>query len=218
MKKLAVSLLAVLTAALMTACGGSFDASGYVNALLDNSYKNDSTSFVEMKIGTAEEASKLYEEGLDTEMDAMLAGIEMSDEQIAEYREVIADILAAAKYTVGEAEKQDDGSYVVTVTYETMNIFAAAMVDYEQKITDMVSEWTQAAMAGEEYPSEDEMMTLMIDELKPCLEDALANATYSEPATTTITVELVDKVYTPNENDIMELETLLFDVDAMSGM
>ena len=217
MKKLAVSLLAVLAAAFMTACG-SFDASGYINALLDNSYKNDSTKFVEMKIGTAEEAAKLYEEGIDAEMDAMLEGIELTDEQVVEYRAVIADILAAAKYTVGDAEKQSDGSYVVTITYETMNVFTPAVEAYEVKVTEMITEWTQAALAGEEYPSESEMMILMIDELKPCLEESLANVTYSEPKTTTITVELVNKVYTPVESDIVELESLLFDVDGLAGM
>ena len=43
----------------------SYAASEYLKALLDNSYKNDSSQLVSMKIKTAEEAAEIYEEGLD---------------------------------------------------------------------------------------------------------------------------------------------------------
>ena len=80
MKKVALLMLSVLTLGLFAGCGKGFDASAYVKALLDNSYKNDSTAFVEMKIGSAEEASSLDEEGLDAEMQGVLAGVSMSEE------------------------------------------------------------------------------------------------------------------------------------------
>ena len=48
MKKcVAVLAMAVVT---LTGCA-SFDASAYLKAILDNSYKNDSTAFVEQKVG-----------------------------------------------------------------------------------------------------------------------------------------------------------------------
>lgn len=215
MKRLATLLIAVLTAGLLAACGTSFDASGYIQALLDNSYKNDSTGFVEMKIGTAEEAAKLYEEGLDSEVKALLATADISEEQIEDYRQVFADILASAKYTVGEAKKQDDGSYVVAITYEQMKIFEPAVEEYYTVIGEILDEWTAAALAGEEVASEEEMMEMIMLELKTCLDNALAGVTYGEPETTTITIELVDGVYTPKEEDIYSLELKLFDTEAM---
>lgn len=218
MKKLALTLIAVLTAGLLAACGNSFDASRYINALLDNSYKNDSTAFVEMKIGTEEEAKALYEQGLQAEIDAMLTDMDISEKQLEGFRTIIGEILGRAKYTVGEAEKQGDGSYVVTVTYEQLNVFVPAMEAYYAVIEQMLTDWTEAALAGEETPTEEEMMAQMIDELKVCLEDALANATYDEPVTTTITIELVDKVYTPREADLLDLETKMFDVEEMADM
>ncbi|MCI6813296.1 MAG: hypothetical protein PUI41_06130 [Lachnospiraceae bacterium] len=218
MKKLALALVAVLTAGLLAACGSSFDASGYIQALLDNSYKNDSAAFVEMKIGTAEEAAALYEEGLNAELDGMLDNMDLPEEQLEEFRAIIAEILGKAKYTVGEAEKQSDGSYVVTVTYEQLNVFVPAMQSYYTVIEQLVTGWTEAALAGEATPTEDEMMTQMIGELKVCLEDAIANATYDEPATTTITIELIDKVYTPKEADLLNLETVMFDVEELQGL
>lgn len=218
MKKLALVLVCVLVVGLLGGCGASFDASAYTKALLDNSYKNDPTAFVEMKIGTAEEAAALYEQGLDAEMAAIVtgSGMELSEEQEVTYRELFADILAGVKYTVGESVKQEDGSFVVTVTYEQMNIFGPAMEDYMARITTLAEEWMSAALLGEATPSEDEMMDAIITELAVCLEESLATATYDEPATATVRIEIVDKVYTPNEEDIANLEMVMFDLDAMN--
>lgn len=218
MKKFAVLLAGIMTVGLLGGCGNKFDAAGYTKALLDNSYKNDSKAFVDMKIGTKEEAAELYEQGLDTEMAAMVDSGEITDEQAAEFRQVIADVLAGAKYTVGEAEKQDDDSYVVTIEYEQMNVFQPAMEAYMTKVTEMATEWQEAAMAGEEVPSEDEMYNEIILALKDCMVEALASATYDEAATTTIRIELIDNVYTPNEADLTNLETVLFDIEEMNNM
>ena len=211
MKKLSIIVACLLMVSILGGCGSKFDASGYVKALLDNSYKNDSTQFVSMKIGTADEAAKLYEDGLDSEVSAMVSsmGYSVSDEQEQAIREVFAKILAGAKYTVGEAEKQDDGSYVVTITYETMEIFGSAMEDYMDKIVEM-----QAGLTGEE--TNDELVAMAIDAFKDVLDASVANATYAAPETTTITVELIDKVYTPKQSDLYNLEASLFDIDSVN--
>ena len=72
-----------------------------------------------------------------------------------------------------------------------------------------------AALTGGTTPSEDEMMDAIIMELATCLEESLATATYDEPATTTIRIELNDRVYAPNQDDLANLEMVLFDLDAM---
>ena len=107
MKKVALMLCAVLAIGMMAGCG-SFDASAYVKAVLDNSYKNDSTGYVDQKIATKEEAEKIYNQGLDQEMDAFIsgAGISVSDEIKADFRQLFADLYAATDYTVGESEFQ----------------------------------------------------------------------------------------------------------------
>ena len=189
-----------------------FDASAYTKAILDNSYKNDSTDFVSMNLGTAEEAFDIYEQGLDAEVDALLASTgSISYEQAQEFKQVFADILAGVKYTVGEAEMQDDNSYVVTITYEQMQIFGPAMEAYMAKVTDMANTLQEAVAAGEDFPSDDELTAMIVDLLKDCFVDALPNATYAEPETTTIRVELVNNEYTLNESDISNLELILID-------
>lgn len=216
MKKFTAMLTAVLMTGLLAACGQKFDAAGYTKALLDNSYKNDSTAFVEMELGTEEEAAEIYEQTLDAGMESMgmLASIDLTEEQVEEYRDLFAQIFAGTKYTVGEAEEQEDGSFVVNVSYEQMNVFVPTMTDYFAKLTEVSNEW----VASGTEPTEEEMYAVVLDYLKESFETALENVTYDEPAETTIRIELVDNVYTPNEDDVMNLEMVLFDIEDMMYM
>lgn len=214
MKKLSIIAACILTVGLLGGCGTKFDAAGYTKAILDNSYKNDSTAFVSQKIGTAEEAADLYEQGLDAEMDGMLASVgSVSDEQANEFRQVFADILAGAKYTVGEAEKQDDGSYVVTITYEQMKVFGPAAETYMDAVMDYANSIQETALAGGDVPSDDEITAAIIDMLKDCLSDSLKSVTYASPETMTVKIELNNNEYSPSEKDLMNLEMALFDID-----
>lgn len=216
MKKFSVFVACLTMVGLLAGCGSKFDAAGYTKALLDNAYKNDSTQYVKMKIGTAEEAAKFYEEGIDSEMEALTtaAGDSISEEQIKEFREVIADIIAGAKYKVGDAELQDDKSYVVTITYEQMQIYSVAAEAFKERINVIMDEWQATAEAGGGIPSNDEMIATIMDEFVACFKEAIPNATYAEPQTTTIRIELnSDNAYEPNADDIQNLEKLLFDIE-----
>ena len=216
MKKMSALFAGVLLVGTLTACAEQFDASAYVKAILDNSYYNDSTGIVELGIGTAEEASAIYEEGIDAQMDAMLdETVVISDELYNEYRQFYIDLYSSVKYTVGEAVEVDDETFEVTVTYEKMNMFEEAVVAYEAVIVDYVTAWTEAVLAGEEAPSDEEMTEVLFAALKDCMVAELADATYDEPATATIRVELVDNVWTPNEEDLLNLEYLLFDFEGL---
>ncbi len=217
MKKIAAMLVCILSAGMLGGCGSSFDASAYLKAVLDNSYKDDSAGFVEMKVGTAEQSETLYQEGLQETVDAYLVGISVTDEQREAFEETFADILAGAKYTVGEAEKQDDGSYVVTVTYEQMNIYVPSMALYEEKTDELLTEWQAAVDAGEEIPSDDEMIEQYIDLLNVCLQETYADITYNEPATATVKIEVVDNLWTPDTADLLKLSTLMFDAQEASA-
>ncbi|MDD6811007.1 MAG: hypothetical protein PUD93_03950 [Lachnospiraceae bacterium] len=211
MKKLAVLSVCALSVGILAGCGNSFDASAYTKAVLDNSYKNDSTGFVELKVGTAEESAEIYQNGLDEMVDSFLFGLDVTEEQEAGFEEAIANILASAKYTVGEAEKQDDGSYVVNVTYEKMDVFVEAIELYKADITEMMENMT-------EIPSDEELEEALVNSLKDCLLEATETATYEEAATTTITIEIEDNLYTPNEDDLIRLSESLFDYEAVNNL
>ena len=217
MKKLSMILACVMLAAFLGGCGASFDAAGYISAILDNSYKNDSSKFVSMKIGTAEEAAKTYEESLKGEVDTLIeisgAG-PASDEQRAQVETIMKDIYAKAKYTVDGAEKQDDGSFVVTVTYEQLNVFGPATEAYLADVESLEEELLNAT----EMPSEDELMERLMTSYIDSFNNALANVSYDAPATTTIKVEIKDQMWQPDSSDVVELETNLFDVMELSNL
>ncbi len=213
MKKTALMLAGAMSIGVLGGCGG-FDASGYLKALMDNSYKNDSAAFVEMKIGTAEEAATLYEQGIDTEVASILSGSGVSAELEAEYHDLLSNIFSQVKYNVKDAEKQSDGTYVVTVEYEQMQVFGPAIEAYTPQAETLQSEWATAETA----PSTEEMMEQIFGLLKDCLNDAASGVTYAEPATTTVRIELNNNVYSPNEQDIYNLELVLFDIDKFAEM
>lgn len=205
--KMMLLLIGVLVVGAVSGCASDKSVRTYLQALLDTSYKNNSDAFVEIKLGTQEDAQALYEQGIDTGVGVFCSRLGVSDAYKEEFRQVYMDMLGKVRYTVEEAEKQSDGSYNVTVTYEKMNIFDPALAMHEENVAAMMEEWANAA----EPPSEEEMVAATYREFKNCMETVLAGVQYDEAATMTVRIELVDNVYTPNANDIEELEKALFD-------
>ena len=213
-KKIFLPLLAAL-AVLTNGCGSQFDPCNYVKALLDNSYKNDSTAFVEQEVGTKEQAEELYEEGIQNEINSLLSGAAISDGLKEEFSSVIKDIFKSVKYTVGESTKGENGSYEVAVTYQKMNIFLPAMESYMADLTAYTEEMNQKAENGEEVPSQDEITEQAYTYLKDALKNALGNVTYEEETSITMHVELSGNMYSVNENDLKDMELALFDLEAL---
>lgn len=218
LKKISVMLLCVMLTAFLGGCGNSPDMAGYINAILDNTFKNDSTQFVSMEIGTAEQAAKAYETTLTEEVDALImlsdAG-PASDEQSAQLESIVKDIFSKTKYTVDGAEKQDDGSYVVTVTYEQINVFGNTLDAYLADAMELNDELEDAA----EMPSETEVRESLLNSYIEDFNNALANVTYDEPATTTIRVELKNQTWQVNSADFTAFQQNLFDLkDALDSL
>ncbi len=213
-KWVSVLLIAALAAVLLGGCG-SFDASGYVKALLDNSYLGDSNAFVNQKVGTKEQAEELYEQGIETEMSSLTSQIQLSEELQEEFRAVLKEVFKNVKYTVGEAKKNGD-TYEVEVKYQKMNIFATALESFNTKSEEYMAEMTEKATNGEETPSDSEVNEEVFRLLKEAIQDSLANASFAEEASTIIHIELKNNTWTPNEDDVYQLEQLLFDIEEMS--
>ncbi len=210
-KKIAILFILVLSTGLLGGCGKQFDAAAYVKALLDNSYKNDSTAFVEQKLGTAEEALEIYNQGIEHAISDILIDEEMetfsvSDELMEEYRKTFETVFSNVSYTVGEAQKQEDGSYTVKVIYESMDVFDNAMADYDLKVAEWTEQLSAGAVAGEGLPEEEELYNTLFTMLKDCINEAVSNTGYSQSKEMTVRVELSDGVYSPNQSDIETLE------------
>ncbi len=199
----------------LTACAEKFDASGYVKAVLDNGYYNDATGIVEMGLSTAEDAVVVYNKGVDSLVDITLAAITVSPELEEEYRQFYKDLFAGAKYTVGEAVEVDETTFEVPVTCEKLNVYANANASYEAELQALAAVWTEAALAGEEVPSDEEKYEQFFVLYKDCLKVELAKGVYSAPVTVTVKVENVDGIWTLNTDDRLNLEYELIDLKEM---
>lgn len=211
--KINAVLICIMLCCALTACGSKLDAQAYLQAMLDLSYKNDASAYLEMELGTAEEAQALFERGIDSEMAFFKEKLNMSEELETDFRSLFKEIYGKAKYTVGKATKQKDGSYIVEITYERMRIFEPALASYNKKIESLPAEWEEM----EETPTQEEMLEDMTEILRDALRESLEDVEYDAPETLTITIELIENVYTPNNQDVVELEKALFDSDYSLG-
>jgi len=216
-RKMSAIFAGVLLLGTLAGCT-KFDASAYVKAILDNSYYNNAAGIVELGIGTQEEATAIYEQGIEAQVETVRTALSISDGLTEEYRQFFKDLYASAKYTVGEAVEVDDETFEVTVTYEKMHVFTTAIEAYKTIVTDMADTWSEAALAGEEVPSDEEMNEQLFAALKDCLVAELAKASYAKPATVTIKVQLVDKVWRPNHDDLLNLEYSVFDLEGLYNL
>lgn len=207
LKKILFALVGILMVGALSGCTSDKTVKTYLQALLDASYKNDSSAFVDMKLGKAEEAQALYIQGIDTGVSVFCSRMGISDEYKEEFRQLYMEMLGKVRYTVDTAEKQSDGSYIVSVTYEKMRIFEPALTLYQEKVAALGDAWKNS----DDVLSEEEIVERVILEFKESMEKVLSEVTYEEAASMNVRIELEDNVYTPNVDDIMELEKALFD-------
>ena len=205
--KILLLLVGVLIVGAVSGCTSDKSVKAYLQALLDASYKNDSAGFVEIKLGTAEEAQALYEQGIDTGVGVFCSRLGVSDEYKEEFRPIYMDMLGKVRYAVEDADKQSDGSYIVTVSYEKMNVFKPALALHQENVAAMMDEWAQSP----EPPAEEGMVAAVYREFRSSMENVLAQVQYDEKASMTVRIELINNVYTPNADDIAGLEKALFD-------
>lgn len=65
-QKIIFLLISIVAVSTLSGCTSDKKVKNYLQALLDASYKNDAAIFVDMKLGSEEEAQELYERGIDT--------------------------------------------------------------------------------------------------------------------------------------------------------
>lgn len=217
-RKFSLLLVSLLAVTMLAACG-SFDASGYIKALLDNSYKNDPTAFVEQKVGNEEQAKELYDLGIETIVKSLTSGggTAVSEDLKKEFTTVVQDVYKNVKYTVGEAQKQEDDSYVVEVKYQKMKVFAAAMEKFQEGQQEYTDELSELLQNGGSKPSDDEIKAQVYTLLKDAIKEAAQNVEYEDEASTTVRVELNDRVYSPNQEDVEALGNALLDLEEAAG-
>ena len=132
----AVIILAAAAAAGICLYLNRFDPEAYVQAVLDVSYKKETDA-------TMEE----------------FESSPMPEELRPQYRELFGEIAMQVSYTVGEAHRENDGSYAVPVTVKPLTLFSDTYDTFQQKAKEYADQVTDSVMQGEAMPSDDEMQS-----------------------------------------------------------
>lgn len=183
LKPVTTLLFVLLTACMLTGCSIKFDASGYIKACLDANTHGEFAAYAEITKVPEEDIKANYDKLIDKEI-SYLSTYNLSEEKTADFRKLFIDIYKSCKYEVGEATKNDDGSYSVPVTTYKLMIFKDFMKDGEAFITDYCNKEIEAGNT----PSEDDLYLVVADFMYDYLSKNLEAAEYAEGKTTTVTV------------------------------
>ncbi len=138
----ALALSAAFLIGVLSACGRlkPEEASLLVQGTLDQTYlgKLDS-DFLKLADLGENEAREAYENGLDDEVEKFIYyfDIDYPDENPSlkeEIKSMYRELLANARYTVGEAEEQDKNTYIVNVQVEPIDFFRLVVESFDSVV------------------------------------------------------------------------------------
>ncbi|MGM9678130.1 MAG: hypothetical protein ACI3XW_11020, partial [Butyricicoccus sp.] len=197
----------------LTSCG-SFDASGYVKAALDSNIHGEFEEYAEFVDISLEEAEQDYNDNLDSSMQSM-ASFGMSEEMTAKYRTLFADLMKKTKYEVGEATKNDDGSYTVPVTVTPItNVFDGLMDEAEKELMEYALQFVTA----DEAPTDDEITAYTVELLYNLLSERVSDIQYGDPQQMEVTVSPDEnKAYSISADDMESLTNALVDMGDLAN-
>lgn len=150
LKRAAVLALCLTMILGLTSCGSlsnliksGFDASGYVEGILDCTYKGEYEEYRKLTNATEEEAQSAYDNGIDVEVQTFMDWCSIdadlaSDEFVEDLKDFYKRVYQKSKYEVKDAVKSDNG-YYVEVIIEPIDIFTLAMDDMKAFADDFVT-------------------------------------------------------------------------------
>lgn len=210
-----ISILFLLTCMMMVLTTGcslfKFDASGYVQACLDANTHGEFAAYAEITNTPIETAEQQYNDRLDEEI-SYLDAYNLSDEKKAQFRELYIKMYNSFKYEVGEAIKNDDGSYSVPVATYKLKVFDGIMTEAETFMTD----YTQKAIDANTTPTTEELFGAAADFMYDYISQNLESLEYEEGVTTTVTVAPTasdSRVYSLDQYELQSLLESMVDIE-----
>lgn len=200
-------LLVVVMGCTLMGCG-SFDATKYVRACLDSCFHGDFTEYKEITKASEEDVTKVYNQLIDSEVNALSAAYTVSDEQKEKFRTLFIDMYKKCKYDVGEATKNSDGSFSVPVTTYKMTVFAGYTEISEKFVTDY--------MTNNKDATPDQIYAALLDDMYDFIKAKIDAPEYAEGVTENVTVSPSadnPRVYTLNQADLQNIVFKLLDVE-----
>ncbi len=212
---IAAAVLAVLAAAAFAGIRlymNRFDPVEYVQAVLDASYKKQTEAYAEITGTSEEEAQQIFEDNLDTTMEQFESS-PMPEDLKPKYRDLFARLAEHVSYTVGEAVREEDGSYSVPVKVKPLTLFTDTYETFRQKAQEYAEQVTDSVMDGGAMPTDEEMQVQVYEIYYEVLSEGINEGMmYGEAKDVTLHVKKNDGGdYEIDDGDMKTLDDLLIE-------
>lgn len=206
MKKVIAIIICLLTT-FLTACS-SFDADGYVKALLDNTYKGERAALVRFSKRSEAEIEEIYQSSIDNTCSELLSGVTVSDSLSLSYQSFVQDMMSKADYTVDSRVKNKDGSYSVTVLTRKMILTVNDAISSQTNF--YIEDLQKQVETGNASLSKEDLQEQTYQIMLQCYVEALQNAAYEDPVSHTVAVTRIGRTYHASQDDLSEIAQDLF--------
>ena len=153
-----VAIIVAATATMIYCYINRFDPQEYVQAFLDVSYKQKTESYIKQTGISEKEAKQVFEDNLAYTMEKFPEHV-MTDEMTEEYRELFADLAKKTSYTVGEATREENGTYQVVLTVKPITLLKDTYAEFQKKAQEYATKVSNDVMNGQAMPEETQMQT-----------------------------------------------------------
>lgn len=214
-KSIITLIISILLVTLLNGCStislltqGEFDASGYVQGIMDASYKGEFDQYIKLTQDTQENATTAYEAVMETKAEgfANYTAVTLNEEMKAKFIEYSKQIYQNSKYEVSDAKKTDKG-FTVDITISPMLILKS--ISNEGK--DYVADFNEKNANGDFTElSDEEFAAEYAKGIMQIFENNIATIQYDEPVTITVNVVLQeDKVYTMEAEEFTKIDSVI---------
>ena len=153
-----LAIIIAATATMIYCYINRFDPQEYVQAFLDVSYKQKTESYIKQTGISEKEAKQVFEDNLAYTMEKFPEHV-MTDEMTEEYRELFADLAKKTSYTVGEAIREENGTYQVVLTVKPITLLKDTYAEFQEKAQEYATKVSNDVMNGQAMPEETQMQT-----------------------------------------------------------
>lgn len=200
MKKLGMAAVAGVMTLTLFGCGAKdFDATGYVQGVLDATYHGEYAAHAE-DVGESEDAIREEMEANTlaiAEQALASSGMTATQEELQEYVDLIEEGYQKVEYTVGEAV-EEDGNYTVEVTVTPVGLLDNLETIFTEKLQAAVNNGID----------ESGYMAVFNESVK----ESIASAKTYDPQTVTLHVTYTEegnnRIYTVEEADLTTLDAV----------
>lgn len=206
MKKLLTIVIGILSmAGVLTGCGADFDASAYVKACLDANVHGECAEYARITDTEESEIQSQHDAVIDQEM-VMLDAFQIDEAKKAEFRELFVTLYNSCKYEVGEAVKNDDGTFTVPVTVYRLKAFG----NLTENTQTYMQEYYQKEQDAGNTLSQEDLYAVVVDYIYDSLSENMKSPEYGEGEVKNVKVGPTASNSRMYEIDTEELQNLMY--------